>query len=370
MLLSLHPDYVMVHYLTAARGRSDRSRLRLALRPGDDRATGLRSERRRRFLGSHEPPRLARQRAHAARTALARVCARSVFERRRIAQRVRPPLPARHGSVGQRWQSLLAAELDVAVDAGLCRGATSVPRLPGGRTSGVAGTNADPNLYYFGGADGGVWKTTNGGLTWQNVWPHGAVGAIGAIAIDPRDRNTRLGRNRRAEPAQRYFVRRRCLGDARRRRPLAKRRLARRPGQLRRSSSIQSIHAACGSQRSAIHTATLRLAASIAPPTAAARGNARSILDRRAARRTSPSTPRDPNVVFAGIWQFRRMPWSFSSGGPFDGIFKSTDGGVKWKQLRGHGLPGGAMGRIGIGVASRPRLCADSVEGGRALALR
>ena len=46
------------------------------------------------------------------------------------------------------------------------------PAVSGGRTSGVAGTNADPNLYYFGGADGGVWKTTNGGLTWQNVWPH------------------------------------------------------------------------------------------------------------------------------------------------------------------------------------------------------
>ncbi len=72
------------------------------------------------------------------------------------------------------------------------------PAVAGGRTSGVAGTDADPNLYYFGGADGGVWKTTNGGLTWHDVWPRDAVGAIGAIAIDPRDRK-RFG----SEPASR-----------------------------------------------------------------------------------------------------------------------------------------------------------------------
>ncbi|HYL27565.1 MAG TPA: hypothetical protein VEW74_06990, partial [Candidatus Nitrosotalea sp.] len=64
------------------------------------------------------------------------------------------------------------------------------PAVAGGRTSGVAGTDADPNLYYFGGADGGVWKTTNSGLTWNDVWPRGAVGAIGAIAIDPHDKQT------------------------------------------------------------------------------------------------------------------------------------------------------------------------------------
>ena len=62
---------------------------------------------------------------------------------------------------------------------------------------------------------------------------------------------------------------------------------------------------------------------------------------------------RHSNVVFAGIWQFRRVPWSFSSGGPLDGLFKSTDGGGTWRRLRGNGLPGGYMGRIGIAVAGR-----------------
>ena len=64
------------------------------------------------------------------------------------------------------------------------------PANGGGRVSGVAGSDADPQLYYFGAAGGGVWKTTNGGLTWQDVWPQNAVGAVGALAIDPRDPNT------------------------------------------------------------------------------------------------------------------------------------------------------------------------------------
>ncbi len=60
-----------------------------------------------------------------------------------------------------------------------------------------------------------------------------------------------------------------------------------------------------------------------------------------------------PNVVFAGVWQFRRVPWSFSSGGPLDGIFKSVDGGLSWHELRGNGLPRGNMGRIGLAVAGK-----------------
>ncbi|MEO6835832.1 MAG: hypothetical protein ABI231_08000, partial [Candidatus Tumulicola sp.] len=61
--------------------------------------------------------------------------------------------------------------------------------------------------------------------------------------------------------------------------------------------------------------------------------------------------PRDPRVVYAGIWQFRREPWTFSSGGPQDGLYRSADGGVTWRRLAGNGLPGGNLGRIGVAVA-------------------
>ncbi|HLJ41993.1 MAG TPA: hypothetical protein VKT50_10940, partial [Candidatus Acidoferrales bacterium] len=48
-------------------------------------------------------------------------------------------------------------------------------------------------------------------------------------------------------------------------------------------------------------------------------------------------------------------PWGFSSGGPGSGIYKSTDGGATWKQLEGHGLPEGVLGRIGIAVGADPQ---------------
>src|SRR5205823_5048434 len=61
--------------------------------------------------------------------------------------------------------------------------------------------------------------------------------------------------------------------------------------------------------------------------------------------------PRNPNVVFASLWQARRQPWFFSSGGPGSGLYKSEDNGVTWKQLTGNGLPDGILGIIGISVS-------------------
>lgn len=64
--------------------------------------------------------------------------------------------------------------------------------------------------------------------------------------------------------------------------------------------------------------------------------------------------PQNPSIVYAAMWQFRRKPWTFSSGGPGSGLYKSTDGGDHWSRLT-NGLPAGDLGRIAIGLApSRP----------------
>ena len=191
LLLSLHPDYVMVHYARPI--APDRTEVVCAwlFDPQTMEQPRLRSQRRRRFLGSHQPAGLARERAHAARPHIARLLARPLFQRRRTVGRVRPPLPARDGRRG----ALITLGAALRRRPGDCRRCTRLawrnigPAVAGGRTAGVAGTDADPYLYYFGGADGGVWKTTNGGLTWQSVWPQKRAGAIGALAIDPNDRN-------------------------------------------------------------------------------------------------------------------------------------------------------------------------------------
>ena len=65
--------------------------------------------------------------------------------------------------------------------------------------------------------------------------------------------------------------------------------------------------------------------------------------------------PQSSNTLYAGMWQFRRYPDFFESGGPGSGLYKSTDGGETWSELT-NGLPAGEKGRVAVAVApSRPR---------------
>ena len=72
--------------------------------------------------------------------------------------------------------------------------------------------------------------------------------------------------------------------------------------------------------------------------------------------------PQEPDRIYASMWQFRRGPDSFSSGGPGSGLYKTTDGGTSWQETR-DGLPQGDLGRIAIAVApSRPSVIYATVE--------
>ena len=227
------------------------------------------------------------------------------------------------------------------------------PAVSGGRTSGVAGTDQDPYLYYFGGADGGVWKSSNGGLTWRNTWPRDAVGAIGAIAIDPHDRNTVwVGTG---EPNFRNDI---SYGDGLW--------LTHDGGAhwrnvgLRETWAIAQIvvdpaepPARAGSGGGQPLSRQHRCAASIARPTADERGSARFTSAHRAAPRTSRSTRAIPT------W---RTPESGSSGA-FHGASPAAARSTGFLNLptaarRGANseaavCPAGTMGRIGIAVAGR-----------------
>ena len=60
--------------------------------------------------------------------------------------------------------------------------------------------------------------------------------------------------------------------------------------------------------------------------------------------------PEDPNILYASMWEFRRTAWSFNSGGAKSSLYKSTDGGKNWKKIH-NGFPEGKLGRLGIAVA-------------------
>src|SRR5579871_5427671 len=64
------------------------------------------------------------------------------------------------------------------------------PAGTGGRVAAVAGSATDPKLYYVGAAGGGVWKSSNGGQTWDPVFEKQGTASIGAVTIDPVDNNT------------------------------------------------------------------------------------------------------------------------------------------------------------------------------------
>ena len=61
---------------------------------------------------------------------------------------------------------------------------------------------------------------------------------------------------------------------------------------------------------------------------------------------------KDPNLIYAALWEAYRVEYQMSSGGPGSGLFKSTDGGETWTEItRSQGLPSGVVGRIGVSIS-------------------
>lgn len=229
------------------------------------------------------------------------------------------------------------------------------PALAGGRVAAVAGTASDASLYYLGSAGGGVWKSDDGGTTWNAVFGRQPVAAIGAVEIDPTNKDIVWVGTGEANPRNDV-----SYGDGiyksvdggktwkdvglRGVRHIA--RIAINPrdhnvvivaafGDFFRDTTSGGVWRTADGGRSWRHTLY------VGPQS----GGSDLAMD-----------PKDPNIIFAGIWQFRRLPWTFTSGGPDDGLYRSTDGGTSWTKLRGHGLPSGLMGRIGVAIApSSPR---------------
>src|SRR5579864_7550821 len=198
------------------------------------------------------------------------------------------------------------------------------PAQAGGRVAAVAGTDDDPQLYYFGSAGGGVFKSTNGGLQWTDVWPHDSVGAIGAVAIAPHHPNVVWAGTGEAAPRNDA-----SYGDGIWRTSDG--------GAHWRWSGLRDSYAI---SRILIDPRDPRvvLAGALGDPfkNSSARGVYRTADGGRTWKQTLYAGPqsgisdmacdRSCRIVYAGVWQFRRVPWTFSSGGPVDAIYKSIDG--------------------------------------------
>src|SRR2546421_1391501 len=237
----------------------------------------------------------------------------------------------------------------------------------GGRALAIEGVPGEPDTYYFGGVAGGVWKTVDGGQNWTPLFDKEDISSIGAIAVAPSDHNVVYAGT--GEAAIRgnttYGIGVYKSIDAGKTWKNVGLKDSRQVGALivdPRDESVVLVAAlghAFGPNaerrifRNADGGKTLTKVLSKDENT----GGIDVVFD-----------PHNPNIVFASLWQARRQPWFFSSGGPGSGLYRSEDNGVTWKRLEGNGLPEGILGRIGISVSgadsNRVYAMIEAKEGG------
>ena len=221
----------------------------------------------------------------------------------------------------------------------------------GGRAGTVAGVPGNPNLYYMGTAGGGVWRTTDGGGTWDNISDKYFGGSIGAVTVSESDPNVIYAGQ--GEQTVRGNV---SSGFG-----------------VWKSQDAGQTWANVGLQDSR-HIGRIR----VHPKNpdlvyVAAMGNLYAPSEMRGVYRSKDGgknwqrvlfanqdagavdlilDPGNPRILYASTWNMRRTPYSFSSGGPGSGLWKSTDGGDTWTDLsRADGLPAGTLGIIGVAVS-------------------
>ncbi len=222
----------------------------------------------------------------------------------------------------------------------------------GGRVVAVAGVVGQDDVYYFGAVAGGVWKTTDGGLNWKPTFDktRDASPSIGAISVSESDANVIYVGTGEA------CIRGNIVGgngvwkslDA---------------GKTWKFAGLGDTHAI---GRLAVNPKNPDIAFVAALGHPFADNEERGIFRTRDGGKTWEKVlykdaksggidvvfdPSNPNILFAALWQAKRTPWSLDSGGPGSGLYRSSDGGTTWKELKAHGLPEGILGRIGVTVS-------------------
>lgn len=240
------------------------------------------------------------------------------------------------------------------------------PAVFGGRVVDVAGVPGNPDIIYVAHSSGGLWKSTNGGTTFRSIFNDGNTLALGAIALDPSNPNVVYA----------------GTGE----------------GTVRNTASYgDGIYKTLDGGATWQHLGlehTERFARIVVDPLntqtvfAAAMGHEFGPNRERGLYRSTDGgktwkqvlyvnettgasdvtlDQRNPNIVFAGMYDYLRQPWHFRSGGPGSGLYRSTDGGDTWTRLTDpalhNGLPSAPLGRIEMKVSrSNPQVVYAMIE--------
>ena len=237
----------------------------------------------------------------------------------------------------------------------------------GGRVLAVTGVPGEPNVFYFGAASGGIWRSTDAGANWQPIFDKESIASIGSIAVAASDHNVIYAGSGEA-----------CIR-----------------GNITYGNGVYKSVDGGKNWKNVGLKDTRHIGAVIIDPKnpnivfVAALGHAYGSNEERGVFRSTDGgatwqkvlfrdnktgaidivfDPNNSNTLFASLWQVYRTPWSLDSGGPGSGLYKSTDGGSTWKHLEAHGLPAGILGRIGISVSgadsNRVYALVEAKEGG------
>jgi photosystem II stability/assembly factor-like uncharacterized protein len=234
----------------------------------------------------------------------------------------------------------------------------------GNRFSAVVGVPGDPDVYYAGAASGGIYKTTDGGVHWQPVFDDQLVQSIGSLAVAKSDPNIVW-----AGTGEGFIRSHISVGQG-----------------IYKSMDAGKTWALMGLEQ------TGRIPRIVIDPQnpnvvcACAQGHGYGPQPERGVFRTADGgqtwtkvlfvdentgcsdiamDPKNPRVLFAGMWQHVIHTWGRESGGPGSGLFVSRDGGVTWKKLIGHGLPFRPVGKVAVAIApSNPNRIYALIETG------
>ncbi|MBI2834268.1 MAG: hypothetical protein HYX76_07560 [Acidobacteria bacterium] len=223
------------------------------------------------------------------------------------------------------------------------------PAIMGGRIDDIVAVESDPRIIYVAAASGGLWKTTNNGVTWTPIFDGQPLSSIGAVAVAPSDPSvvwvgTGEANNRQSSSWGNGMYKSTDGGNTWTHMGLA-----------------DTHHIG----RIVIHPQNPQIVYVAAAGHLWGPNKERGLYKTTDGGKTWTNTqfinentgfidvaldPRNPETLYAAAYQRRRTAFGFNGGGPHSGLYKTTDGGGTWTRL-GQGLPPGHTGRIGIDVA-------------------